>query len=77
MPELCLRKVFPAVLFANIYLPENIYRVCVSEKEIKQLPESFTDIFKTNILYRYKDRPSDKFGAGQYSIVNERCLAQF
>ena len=58
MPELCLRKVFLAVLFANTNLPENRYRVCVSKKETKQLPESSTDIFKTNILDRYKDRPS-------------------
>ena len=58
MAELWLHKVFPAVLFANTNLPENRYRVCVSKKETKQLPESSTDIFKTNILDRYKDRPS-------------------
>ena len=58
MPELCLLKVFLAVLFANTNLPENRYRVCVSKKETKQLPESSKDIFKTNILDRYKDRPS-------------------
>ena len=50
MLELWLRKVFLAVLFANTNLPENSYRVCVREKEIKQLPESSTDIFKTNML---------------------------
>ena len=32
MAELWLHKVFPAVLFANTNLPENTYRVCVSEK---------------------------------------------
>ena len=77
MPELWLRKVFLAVLFANTNLPENSYRVCVREKEIKQLPESSTDIFKTNMLDRYKDSPSSKFGAGQYSVVNEICFAEF
>ena len=50
MQELWLRKVFPLVLFANTNLPENRYRVCVCEKEIKQLPESSTDIFKKNML---------------------------
>ena len=52
MQELWLRKVFPLVLFANTNLPENRYRVCVCEKEIKQLPESSTDIFKKNMLDR-------------------------
>ena len=55
MPELWFRKVFTAVLSANTNLPENRYRVCVSEKEIKQLPESSTDIFKTNMLDWCKD----------------------
>ena len=55
MPELWLRKVFPAKLFANTNLPENKYRVCVIEKEIKQLPEPSTDIFKTIMLDRYKE----------------------
>ena len=77
IPELWLRKVFPAVLFANKNLTENRYKVCVSEKEIKQTPESSRDIFKTNMLDWYKDRPSSKFGAGQYSVVNEMCFAEF
>ena len=51
MSELWLHKVFPAVLIANTNLPENRYRVCVSEKEIKQLPEYYTGIFKTNMLH--------------------------
>ena len=55
MPELWLRKVFPAVLFANPNLSENRFGVFVGEKEIKQLPESSTDIFKTNMLDWYKD----------------------
>ena len=50
MQELWLSKVFPLVLFANTNLPENRYRVCVCEKEIKQLSESSTDIFKANML---------------------------
>ena len=52
MQELWLRKGFPLVLFANTNLPENRYRVCVCEKEIKQLPESSTDIFQKNMLDR-------------------------
>jgi len=32
MPELWLRKTYPAVLFANSNLPEKRYRVCKSQK---------------------------------------------
>ena len=45
IPKLWLRKVFPAVLFANTSLPENRYRVCVREKEINSflnLPQIFS-----------------------------------
>ena len=52
-------------------------KVCVSEKEIKQLPESSIDIFKTNMLDRYKHRPSSKFEAGKYSVVNEMFFPEF
>ena len=62
MPELYLHNVFPAGLFANTNLPENRYRFCVNEKEIKQLPESSTDIFNKNILDSYKDRPLVNLG---------------
>ena len=74
MPELWLGKVFRAVLFANPDLSKNRFGVFVGEKEIKQFPESSTDIFKTNKFDRYKDRPSSKFGAVQYSFVNEMCF---
>ena len=60
MTEWWLHKAFPADLFANANLPENTYRVCVGEKEIKQLSES-----STNMLDRQKDRLSSKFRAGQ------------
>ena len=52
MTEWWLHKAFPTDLFANANLPENTYRVCVREKEIKQLSESSTDTFQTNMLDR-------------------------
>ena len=47
------------------------------KKKIKQLPESSTCIFMRNMLDWHKDRPSSKFGAGQYSVVNEMCFVKF
>ena len=45
MPELWLRKTFPAVVFTDANIPENRFRVCLDEREIKDLPENLTDIF--------------------------------
>lgn len=56
IPELWLSKVFTAALFQNTNLAENRYRDCVSEKEIKELSKSSTDIFKTNMLDWCKDK---------------------
>jgi len=38
MPEIWLRKTFPAVIFANSNIPEKRYRVCRTEEEISNLP---------------------------------------
>jgi len=46
LPELWLRKTFPAVTFANTNLPEKRYRICKSEKKLKELPEDSIDAFK-------------------------------
>ena len=37
MSELWLKKIFPALVFANTNLPENCFRVCFSEQEIKEV----------------------------------------
>lgn len=52
MPELWLRKTFPAVLFANTNLPGKRYRMCRSKDEIDELPEDSCDVFKRNVLDR-------------------------
>ena len=66
MPELWLRKTFPCVIFANSNLPENRFKICRSEEEIKELPADSTDIFKRNVIDRYQDRPDKKFKQGIY-----------
>ena len=39
MPELWLRKTFPASVFANTNLPERRYRICNSQEDINKIPE--------------------------------------
>ena len=50
-----LRKTFPGVIFANSNVPEKRYRICRGEKNISELPEDSTDIFKRNMTDRYID----------------------
>ena len=77
MPELWLRKVFPGVLFANSNIPDKRYRICLSEEEIKKLPEDSTEIFKRNMIDRYCARPNLNFANGKYGVLDGLCFAQF
>ena len=77
MPELRLRKTFPAVVFTNAYIPEEHFRLFLDESEIKDLPENSTDIFKKNMVDRYVDQPDLMFAAGKYSVADQMCYAEF
>ena len=77
MPELWLRKVFPGVLFANNNVPEERYRMCLTEDEIRDLPEESIEIFKRNMIDRYIDRPSQTFANGKFRILDSFCYAEF
>ena len=59
MPVLWLRKVFPGVLYVNSNIPEKRVRMMLSEKEIAELPEDSTYIYKRNMMNRYMIRPHD------------------
>lgn len=50
LPYLWLRKIFPLALFANTNLPEDHFRVWLSEQETKKLSDSSTDIFEKNVV---------------------------
>ena len=65
MTDLCLHIIFNQFWFANTNLPLKRYIVCGSKTEIKQLPKSSTDISKTNMLGRYKDRPTNTLESGK------------
>ena len=72
MPELWLRKIFPATVFVNTNLPEKRIRgVTKSHQELENLDDESTDIFKSNIIERYAIRPQT------IASVDELCLAEF
>ena len=72
-----LRKTFPGVIFANSNIPERRFRLCLSEKELTELPEDSKKIFKRNMVDRYLDRPSSSSFGGKYSIIDKFCFAEF
>ena len=70
MPELWLRKVFPGVLYVNSNIPEKRVRMMLSKKEIAELPEDNTDIYKRKMMNRYMIRPHD-------ALFEQLCCALF
>ena len=68
LPELWMRKIFPGTLFLNTDLPDSRLRMRKSERDLEELDDDSTDIYKHNILDRYIDRPVS---------VNSLCFAVF
>ena len=71
MPELWLRKIFPKTLFVSTDFAENRVRFAKKQQELDELDDDSTDIFKSNIIVRYSDRPKN------IPAVNDICLALF
>ena len=71
MPELWLRKIFPRTVFVNTDLPDKRVRVAKTQQELEELDDESTDIFKSNIIERYKLRPTS------IAAVSDLCLAEF
>ena len=66
MPELWLRKIFPKTVFVSTDFAENRVRVTKSQQELDQLDDDCTDIFKSNIIVHYSDRPKDILSLTHY-----------
>ena len=77
MPELWLRKCFPAIQFVNTNLSDQRYRIFKSAEEIEELPDDSDDLFKRNMLDRYIDRPNAIFKGGKFRMFNQICYATF
>ena len=71
MPELWLRKIFPKTVFVSTDMPEKRLRVAKSQKELDELDDDSTDIYKSNVIERYSLRPNNIVS------VNNMCLAEF
>ena len=77
LPELWLRKTFPGTVFINTALCEQRVRTMKSKEQMAGLDDDSTDIFNSNIIERYSDRPDRNFMNGIYSGVENLFLAEF
>ena len=77
LPELWLRKTFPASVFLNTNLPEERIRARKADRQIADLDDNSTDIYNSNIMERYADRPNRTYMAGAFLQVDNLCLAEF
>ena len=75
MPELWFRKTFPKVMSLNSNLPECPYRIFRKKEELDEILNDSTDIFQSNMLDRYTDRPDSRFQNGKYAILEKFCFA--
>ena len=71
MPEVWLRKIFPATVFVSTDLPDKRLIVTNSQQDLEELDDESTHIFKSNITERYTIRPLN------IPAVNDLCLAEF
>ena len=77
LPELKLRRIFPAVYFTNINPPEERVQVLLSEKELSELPDNSPNISKKCNIDHYMERPNATFCNGKCSILDNFCYAEF
>ena len=77
LPELKLRRIFPAVGFVNTNIPEERVKVLLSEKELSKIPNDSSNIFKKSNIDRCIERPNATFCYGKYSALNDFCCAEF
>ena len=77
LPELKLRRTFPAVYFVNTNSPEEKVKVLLSEKELSQLPVDSPNILKKSNIDCHMERPCATFCNIEYSILQDFCYAEF
>ena len=77
LPKLWLRRTFPATVFVTTELPNDRIKMRKNDKQFAELHDDSTDIFYSNIIERYADRPNAQINSGIYTQVDNMCLAEF
>ena len=66
---------FPAVHFVNTNVPEERTQTLLPEKELNELPDDSTNIFKKSNIDGYMDRLNLFFSGGKYSALDHFCYS--
>ena len=74
MPELWLRKIFPAVVIANTNILEKGFRIFLDQRKIKDLPENSTDILKKTWLISMVDKCSKQMWLNRCVMLEFRDI---
>ena len=74
MPELKLKRNFPAVYLFNTNFSEERVQVLV---ELTKLLDKSPNIFKKSNIYRYVERPNSAFCNEKCSALDYFCFAEF
>ena len=77
LPELWLRQTFPGTVFINTDLPEKRIRTRKSNQQLSELENDSTEIYNSNIIERYSDRPDRGYMNGSFSEVDHLCLEAY
>ena len=72
-----VKEDIPKTVFINTALPEQRVRTMKSKEQMAGLDDDSIEIFNSNIIERYSDRPDRNFINGIYSEVENLCLAEF
>ena len=75
VPKLWLRKYFPTTVLVNTSIPSERIQICKSVEEMEELKPDSTDIFKRNMIDRY--RPNSQYRNWMYDLVDHICFAIF
>ena len=76
LPELKLRRVFPAVYFNSAIPLEERVQVLLSQKKLGELLNDSLNISKKSNIDCYMERPSVTFCNGKYTILDNFCYAK-
>ena len=77
LPELWLRKTFPGTIFINTESPEKRISTRKGDQQLSELEDDSTEIYNSNIIERYSDRPNRNFENGAFAQLDDLCLAEF
>ena len=73
LPELKLRRIFPAIYFINKNPLEERVQLLLSKKRVSELADNSPNIFQKSNTDGYMERPSGTFCSDKYVTSDDFC----